>query len=246
MKKILFGILLIGTLFSATSTQSLSFQGKLLDNSGVAVNGVRSMTFTLYPQATGGTSVPNAMWSQSVNVQNGIYAVELDASAVDLTIVSEAWMEVTVAGETLSPRIHLTSSTFAQRASTANYAVAAGTVSPNGFFMGTAPIIESGSVGNDSWIKYADGTMVCAGTGVSGTLSEIANAAIGTYGWSFYYGVVSITFARSFVASPAITTSFDSGTATAQTITNTGFALVPYSYRTIPARYSYIAVGRWK
>lgn len=29
-------------------------------------------------------------------------------------------------------------------------------------FVGTAPIVESGSNANGSWIKYADGTMICS------------------------------------------------------------------------------------
>jgi hypothetical protein len=190
MKKILLGILLIGSLFAATSTQSLSFQGKLLDNSGVAVNGVRSMTFTLYPQSAGGASVPNAMWSQSVNVQNGIYAVELDASAVDLTMVSEAWMEVTVAGETLTPRIHLTSSAFAQKAATANYALRAGEVV--GLTLNALLPAQTGNAGkvlktdgtNASWT--AQSTTVGSASGLMGAgwrrIAYIENTGYGCSG----------------------------------------------------------------
>ena len=131
MKRLWLCVLLVSTLFAATSTQTLSFQGKLLDNTGAAVTATKAMTFTLYPQATSGTAVTNALWSQSVVVQNGIYSAELDASTVDLSNVSDSWMEVVVEGQTLSPRIHLTSSAFARHAvladtaMTVNYAVTA-------------------------------------------------------------------------------------------------------------------------
>ena len=142
MKKLLLMVLLAGYLSATVSTQTLSFQGKLLDNTGAVVTATKVMTFTLYPQATGGTAVTNALWSQAVVVQNGIYSAELDVSTVDLSNVSDSWMEVAVEGQTLSPRIHLTSSAFARRAvladtaMTGNYAVTANNLQSTVFVNG--------------------------------------------------------------------------------------------------------------
>ena len=177
MKKVLISVVLFFCiLYAATSTQTLSFQGKLLDNTGAAVTATKAMTFTLYPQATGGTAVPNATWSQSVAVQNGIYSVELDASAVSLSSINDAWMEVTVAGETLSPRIHLTSSMFSQKAVTANYSNNAGLL--NGKTENT--IVPSGVIWQYAGSVAPAGFLICDGSTVNRTIYAALFAAIGT------------------------------------------------------------------
>jgi hypothetical protein len=168
MKKLLVGLLLIGTLFAA-SNNMISFQGKLLDNAGAAVNTPTNMTYTLYTASTGGSVVGSAISKTNVSVTNGIYSVELDVTGV--SVPDDVWVQVNVAGQDLSPRIHLTSSAFALKAVTANNViggvVSANIVSANNFFMGNAPIVASGgsdTAGQTSacgrWVQYADGTMI--------------------------------------------------------------------------------------
>jgi hypothetical protein len=274
---LIFILLIFQFCFSAVSSQTLSFQGKLLDNNGATVTATKVMTFTLYPQSTGGTAVPNATWTQPVVVQNGIYAVELDVSAVDLSIVSEAWMEVTVAGETLTPRIHLTSSAFARRAAQADTAktlqgvvningsnVGIGTISPstsldvkgivsaNNFFVGSAPIVESGSNANGSWIKYADGTLICATDTMRLNAQAIntGTSAIWIFPVAFssppffYYSVIAEQGAGSqaMVGIQAYNGVY-SGTSSTQA------TLMSHAYRSEtsePVIYRGLAVGRWK
>lgn len=126
MKKIVLLALLCASLF-ATSSQTISFQGKLLDNNGVAVTGTKSIAYELYPASSGGSTLKT--WSaQPTVVQNGVYSSELDVSDINLATASNLYLAVIIEGQPLTPRIHLTSSAFAQVATTANYAATAGTV----------------------------------------------------------------------------------------------------------------------
>jgi hypothetical protein len=124
IKKSIVSLFLLSYLFAATSSQTFSFQGKLLDNTGVAVNATKIMNFVLYDAPTSGTII-KAWTGMSVPVNNGVYSAELDLGSTSLATVNDAWMEVTVAGERLSPRIHLTSSAFSQRSMSADTAITA-------------------------------------------------------------------------------------------------------------------------
>ena len=75
-------------------------------------------------------------------------------------------------------------------------------------YVGTAPIVESGSNANGSYAKFADGTMICYGT-------KTTNTAIAT-GWGSLFinsGDITITFPVAFVgAVPGLSsTSFIPG-----------------------------------
>lgn len=68
-------------------------------------------------------------------------------------------------------------------------------------FVGTAPIVESGSNANGSWIKYADGTMICSHattrtgvnmTSVYGSLFRESGNAV----WGFPMVFESLLFAN--------------------------------------------------
>lgn len=122
MKKILIVMMLAGCLFAANSNQTITFQGKLLDNAGVVVRTPTNMTYTFYTASVGGSAIPNASWTKTnVPVNNGIYVVELDVTNV--TLPNDVWVQVTVGGQDLSPRIHLTSSVFSRRSALADTAV---------------------------------------------------------------------------------------------------------------------------
>ena len=263
MKRWLLCVLLVGTLFAATSTQTLSFQGKLLDNTGAAVTATKAMTFTLYPQATGGTAVPNAIWSQSVAVQNGIYSVELDASAVDLTGVNDAWIEVAVAGETLSPRLHMSSSAFAKRAAQADLAITANSVvgsvvsvnsvNANSFYLGNAPIIESGGTNLTTgyWVKYADGTLIEWGDSLIPYTGQQSNL-YGTSSGATAYGISTVAYPyQSYVTTPSVFSNPSTGgpmTTRAISVTRTAFTVTWSDVSTSVGAHgaNWLSIGRWK
>lgn len=114
-------------------------------------------------------------------------------------------------------------------------------------------IIESGSNSNGSWIKYSDGTMICAGKKSSGTITWSTD--------SNHYLKLDLTyddFPQTFISQPIVTKTIESTTPTqrymgiiggsAPTTTNPGtYNLITYwnaSNTSVVA--SYIAIGKWK
>ncbi|HFQ94710.1 MAG TPA: hypothetical protein ENK32_11910 [Anaerolineae bacterium] len=96
-----------------------SYQGELLDMAGNPINNPSMpMTFKLYSAAAGGS----ACWTenQTVNVQDGRFHTNLGAVAPipDTCLGSDAYLELAINGETLTPRELLTSVAYAVEANT--------------------------------------------------------------------------------------------------------------------------------
>lgn len=120
-------------------------------------------------------------------------------------------------------------------------------------FVGTAPIIESGSNANGSWIKYADGTMIC---------SHRFNADLNGWSWTavgnVYYKSVSLPgFPNNFVGNVYVdrfldvfngALIWDSGSTSASTTTNPGNIYLFCANNINPTNIivGYFAIGRWK
>ncbi len=102
-------VLLLGALAPPVHAQvpgQVSFQGLLLNSAGVPVQGNQNLTFALFAAPTGGS----ALWTEShsgVPVTDGLYDVAL-GSITPLTPAllsgGTRYLEVTVGGETLTPR----------------------------------------------------------------------------------------------------------------------------------------------
>lgn len=96
--------------------KNLSFQGKLTDNDGNALNGDYSLTFSLY-----NSEIPAVLkWTetQTITVVNGLYNAELgkvDSTIGDLPYDTQYWLEVKVNNETLSPKNKLMTSPYSYR-----------------------------------------------------------------------------------------------------------------------------------
>ncbi len=97
----------------------LNHQGRLIDSVGDPVNGSVPMTVRLFTVETGGSHV----WEQSfgsVNVYNGLYSVQFgDSELSDALDNAAVWIEITVDGETLSPRHRLASAPYALKSAVA-------------------------------------------------------------------------------------------------------------------------------
>jgi len=117
-----FVIVLATLLASPVIAQPFTYQGFLKQN-GQPVNGTRSMTFKLFTALTGGSQVGSTI-TQNVNVQNGLFTVELNFGAV--WDGSDRYLEISVDGNTLSPRVKINPTPYAIRASVANPVGAAG------------------------------------------------------------------------------------------------------------------------
>lgn len=109
----------------------MNYQGYLTDNAGAPRTGAFPMTFALFANPTGGSSV----WSESyasISVSAGVFSVLLgEATALPwgtLLTGNMLWLETTVDGNTLSPRRPIVSVPYAFRAGVADSAAKAGSV----------------------------------------------------------------------------------------------------------------------
>ena len=94
---------------------TLNYQGTLADNAGQPINGVKTITFSLYNTPTGGT----AFWSeqQSVTLAEGRFSVVLGgnpSSPIDPKLFTgETYIGITVAADAEMPRQKFTSVAYA-------------------------------------------------------------------------------------------------------------------------------------
>lgn len=94
----------------AAVPSTVAYRGTLYDADGTPVEGTFPVTFSVFDAADGG----DALWeeAQTIAVLDGRFSVELGATAsVDqqLFAAPSRWLEITVDGETLSPRVAITS-----------------------------------------------------------------------------------------------------------------------------------------
>ncbi len=104
----------------ATIPKTFNYQGKLVDGFGVAINGEHDVMFEIFAAASGGT----ALWTEThedVMLEHGLFAVIL-GSITPLTVdfSSGAYVQITVDGATLVPRMALSSVPMAMRAAIAD------------------------------------------------------------------------------------------------------------------------------
>ncbi|MFA5928379.1 MAG: hypothetical protein WC838_03670, partial [Candidatus Margulisiibacteriota bacterium] len=116
MKRSLFGILIWAFLSVAVFAvpNQLTYSGRLLQN-GALVNSTLTMTFKIWTDPTAGAQI----WSSSiinVDVNQGIYSVVLDQVSPNVFSGDNAYLEVTIGAETLSPRTRINSVGYALQA----------------------------------------------------------------------------------------------------------------------------------
>ena len=79
----------------------INYQGMLTDNSGTPLSGAYNLTFKIYTDTTGGSSI----WTETQNgvqVQNGLFNVILGKqTALNLAFDQQYWLEVMVGAETM-------------------------------------------------------------------------------------------------------------------------------------------------
>jgi hypothetical protein len=95
------GISLAGTVAS-----KISYQGRLTDAGGNPLDGSYNLVFQLWDDATAGSQVGSDIVRNSVPVSNGLFTVELDVPQ-DAFNGQGLWLQVSVSGQTLSPRQEL-------------------------------------------------------------------------------------------------------------------------------------------
>jgi hypothetical protein len=93
------------------STTTVNYQGRLFDSSGNPVNGNVTLVFSLYDQASGGNRKWGPETHTGVPASDGLFSVLLGSRTADgipqSALGGDLWLEVSVNGETLSPREQL-------------------------------------------------------------------------------------------------------------------------------------------
>jgi len=135
--------LLIASAAMAAVPNTMNVQGRLL-NAGSPMTGSHPADFKIYDAASAG----NLLWAESSSliVQGGIFTAIIGSTTPIPTIVFDSqprWLEVTVDGTTLNPRLLLTTSAYAFRAQRSDTA----TVALNGVMTGG----QWESNGTDVW-----------------------------------------------------------------------------------------------
>ncbi len=123
--------LVSSVVIAQTVPGSVTFNARLTDSGGAPITGSHSLGFALYPQASGGA----AAWTESqagatFSTEGLVYAelgsvTPLTASALD---GSKLYLEVTVDGTTMTPRLAVVSVPYAIRASVAATAGSVGSL----------------------------------------------------------------------------------------------------------------------
>ncbi|HNT73526.1 MAG TPA: hypothetical protein PKH77_00765 [Anaerolineae bacterium] len=90
------------------SATTVNYQGRLADNAGAPLDGSYAMRFSLYDAATDGALIWGPEIHDAVPVSDGLFSVGLGSQTAG-GIPTSAWngdryLEITVGGETLSPR----------------------------------------------------------------------------------------------------------------------------------------------
>lgn len=137
---------------AAAAETTITYQGQLQEN-GQPLTDTPDMTFRLYDSPSGGNQIGNAESLSGVPIEDGLFQVELDFGPGAFN-GSERYLEVDVAGDTLSPRQKITGAPTAQHA----LEVAAGSVG--------SEQIAAGAVGPDQ--LESDSLTIASGNGLQG------------------------------------------------------------------------------
>ncbi len=105
---------------AASVPQVINFQGRLTDNVNNPISANKTFIFKFYDSPAGGTQLPAASpWTETqanIPVTNGVFNVQIGSvTPIPYTVfqTTNVYMEITVGGETLSPRETLVTSPFA-------------------------------------------------------------------------------------------------------------------------------------
>ncbi|MFA5928334.1 MAG: hypothetical protein WC838_03425 [Candidatus Margulisiibacteriota bacterium] len=134
-KKTLLGISLLAmlTITALAVPNQLTYSGRLLQN-GALVNSSLPMTFYIYPSLTGGSAVWTSTADINVEVNQGIYSINLEQITPNVFLGDDRYLEVKVGSETLAPRTKINSVGYAlQAGGLSNGGTQAVSVATNGY-----------------------------------------------------------------------------------------------------------------
>jgi len=158
---------------SAATPQTIKVQGSLTDRASgnpLPAQGTYNMTFALFDAEFGGLPI-TTIGPLSVDVQQGRFQVDLPLSTGQFQL-PDRYLQITVGGETLTPRVRLTSAPFALVSDQAATASSSSTAA-------VAMNVAAGAVGTSG---LADGAVTAPKLGIPCATGEILIKGAG--GWS--------------------------------------------------------------
>ena len=180
---------------------AFTYQGELRQNNLPVTSSV-DMVFTLYDSASGSNVIGTPIsltGANAVTVANGIFTITLDFGGPSfITMVDDArWLEVKVAGNTLSPRTKIENAPYALTSQLA-YSVLAGSIGTTQINSAEVQrrVIGTCAAGSSISVINADGTVSCQSAG-SGTITSVTGSNGVTA--STVSGAVSLSADTSFV-----------------------------------------------
>jgi hypothetical protein len=141
---------------------TVPFTGRVSDASG-PIDGSVSLSFSIFDTASGGTSV----WSESypaATASQGLVFIDLGSqTTLDASVFDSGtkYLEVTVNGTTLSPRLPIGSVPYAIRAGNADDSATVGGLAPSDLQRRVTGTCASGAISQVA----ADGTVTCVAVG---------------------------------------------------------------------------------
>ncbi|GIV08244.1 MAG: hypothetical protein KatS3mg019_0335 [Fimbriimonadales bacterium] len=141
-------------------SQAFTYQGFLRQGGAPLTNPSQSMTFRIYDALTGGTLLWNS-GAVTVNVNNGLFTVQLNAPA-SVWSGAERYLEIQVGATTLSPRVRLTPTPYANTATQINM-FQSGVSNPNRMVITHSPTLTNWGL----QYRDSDDTFHFLGGGVS-------------------------------------------------------------------------------
>lgn len=110
---------------TSTSTNTISYQGRLADTGGSPITGLQNMEFRLYDVPVGGVALWEEFWTggNAVQVSDGLFNVMLGSLNTDLTAIvqgeTQLYLGITVDTDSeMLPRVQLGSVPFSMQALT--------------------------------------------------------------------------------------------------------------------------------
>ncbi len=170
---------------SADIPKIINYQGRVADNSGTPVpDGIYDMQFSIWQTESGGIAPVWTSGIHNVEVTDGIFNALLGtvgATPLDLEFAQDLWLEVTIEGETQTPRQRFGSVGYAYMAS----GLVPGTEVSGSVTAGAKAAIaatNSAATGITSGV-YGESAST-AGTGLYGHASATSGYTYGVYGGS--------------------------------------------------------------
>ena len=106
---LLAALFVVGSACCQSVPDSITYQGELTDLLGQPLSSPQDLTFKLYEAASGGGA---AFWTESINavqLDGGIFTVQLGPLTVTDLSKPQVWMEVTVGTNQPLPRTRIVS-----------------------------------------------------------------------------------------------------------------------------------------